>query len=70
MRKWGIVVLALAWLIWELVGVLDGPGNVWTLTEIIRTYVPYEVTMAGIAVLVAWLPVHFARRKRRTQPKE
>ncbi len=62
MRKWLIVILSAAWLGWELFAANDGSSATWTLTQIILEYVPNEVAMAAVAVLIAWLPVHFRRK--------
>jgi hypothetical protein len=40
-------------------------GGPVTWTDLIVQYIPEPVTTAAIAVLVAWLPVHFARRYHR-----
>lgn len=46
----------------------DGSPDTVPWTDLIVQYVPGEVTLAAIAALVVWLPVHFFvryRRKRR-----
>lgn len=72
MRKWLIVILSVAWLIWELLAAFVPSLHAWPLTQIIVTYVPAPITALAVAALVAWLPRHFAdnykKRKGTTVP--
>lgn len=70
MRKWAIVVLALAWLVWELIAAFDGSTSTWPLTEVVVEYVPAWITLPAIVVLVLWLPTHFAIRYARRRRRE
>jgi hypothetical protein len=63
-RKWLIVVLSLTWLAWELIAAFDSNSHTWPLTRVIVAYVPWPVTALAIAVLIAWLPLHFAAAYR------
>lgn len=56
---------------WEVWAATDDNPDTWPLTDLIGTYIPEPVTMAVIAVMVAWVPAHFAyyyrRRARRAE---
>lgn len=52
-------------IVWELVASFDGNATTWPWTDLITEYIPGEVTAALIGALVAWLPIHFAKRYKR-----
>lgn len=57
-------------LIWELVASFDDDPETWPWTDLITEYVPGEVTVAVIGALMAWVPVHFAKRYKRRSEAE
>lgn len=48
----------------ELVAGLDSNPNTVPWTELLSRYVPQPITFAAIAVLTAWLPIHFTKAYR------
>jgi len=61
-RAWIVVFLGLTAgaLGMELWAGLDNNPNTVPWTELITHYIPAPITYAAIAILIAWLPAHFA----------
>jgi hypothetical protein len=55
----GVALVMECWASW------DGDPSTTPWTDLIVTYVPGELTLAVIAGLVVWVPVHFWLRYRR-----
>ena len=49
----------------ELVGAFDNNPNTDPWTELISTYVPWQLALAVFGALVIWVPVHFIVAYRR-----
>lgn len=61
----GLTVLVLAAELWAS---LDGDPNTDPWTDLITTYIPWEITAALLGALFLWLPLHFGVRYwRRTR---
>lgn len=67
MRKWLIVALTGAWLLWELVAAFDGNDSTWPLTQIVTTYVPWWLALPGAAALAVWIVPHFLVNYQRSE---
>jgi hypothetical protein len=72
LSKWLILILAVAWLAWELPAAFDHNPHTWPLTEVIVTYVPAYVALPAAVALALWLPWHFYvnYRAKRSASKE
>lgn len=73
-RGWVVAFLALTGtaLGAELVAALDSSSATVPWTELIVTYVPWEVTAAVLGALIGWLPAHLGWRywrRRRDRPE-
>lgn len=64
----GIMAATAVAVLLELVAVFDGSAATPPLTDLIIEYVPQEITTTVVAVLAAWLPVHFASRHPKRWP--
>lgn len=51
----------------ELVAAFDSSPDTVPWTDLLGEYVPWPVTAAAVALLVAWLPVHLYRRYHRSK---
>jgi peptidoglycan/LPS O-acetylase OafA/YrhL len=63
-KVWAAVILAATGLAigLELLAAFDGSSDTDPWTDLIVRYIPQEITVTAVAVLAAWLPVHFAAR--------
>lgn len=59
MRKWLILALTLAWLVWELIAAYDGSASTWPLTHLIIKYLPPWIYFPAALLLAAFLVWHF-----------
>lgn len=65
----GVTVLAV---VLELVAAFDGSDATDPWTDLIVTYIPWEITAVLIGGLAFWLPLHFGVRywrRRRKDPR-
>lgn len=65
----GFLALTVGALVAELVGAFDGNPNTDPWTDLITTYVPWQLALAVFAALAAWVPVHFWVAYRRRAKK-
>lgn len=66
LRAWTVPILFLAFVAAELAAAFIPALRMRTLTRAVVTYLPWSITAAVVAWLVAWLPGHFTDNYRRT----
>jgi len=66
----GFLGLTVGALVAECVGAWDGNPNTDPWTDLITTYVPWQLALTVFAALAAWVPVHFVVAYRRRAKKK
>jgi hypothetical protein len=70
----GFLLVTLGALIMECTAAWDGNPNTDPWTDLITTYVPWQVALAAFGALVLWVPTHFIvayrRRAKRKRQQE
>jgi heme/copper-type cytochrome/quinol oxidase subunit 2 len=61
----GFLIVTLGALVMECAAAWDGNPNTDPWTDLITTYIPWQVAVAVFGALVLWVPVHFITAYRR-----